>query len=122
MEDNKQIEKVEYKFICETCDYKCNFDSQWKIHCDTELHKTGKRKKRTDKTEVGQCKQCDYCTENYSLMLKHILNKHATIEERKEKFKYYCELCDFGTFSVDTFNVHNNSDKHKIYTLRTQKK
>ena len=77
-----------------------------------------KTKKRTDKTEVGQCKQCEYKTKNYSLMLKHILNKHATKEERKEKFKYYCELCDFGTFSNDTFEVHNKSEKHKIYMLR----
>ena len=60
MEDNKQINKVEYKYICEKCDYKCNFISQWNLHINTELHKTGKRKKRTDKTEVGQCKDCDY--------------------------------------------------------------
>jgi hypothetical protein len=122
MEDNKQNNKVEYKYMCEKCDYKCNFVSQWNLHINTELHKTGKRKKRTDKTEVGQCKDCDYNTNNYSLMLKHILNKHSTKEERKEKFKYYCELCDFGSFVSNTFEVHNNSEKHKLYTLRIQKK
>ena len=54
-------------------------------------------------------------------MLKHILNKHSTKDERKEKFKYYCELCDFGTFSKDTMEVHNNSTKHKTFILRNQK-
>ena len=55
-------------------------------------------------------------------MLKHILNKHSTKEERKDKFKHYCELCDFGTFSKDTFDVHENSNKHKVYIARSSKK
>ncbi len=118
MEVNKENE---FKYICEKCNYKCDYISQWNKHIETELHKTGKRKKRTDKTEVGQCKKCEYNTNNYSLMLKHILNKHTTKEERKEKFKYYCELCDFGTFSKDTIEVHNNSEKHKKYILRNHK-
>ena len=119
--NNNDNNKIEYKHICEKCNYKCNFISQWNKHIETELHKTGKRKKRTDKTEVGQCKKCEYNTNNYSLMLKHILNKHATKEERKEKFKYYCDLCDFGTFSKDTIEVHNSSEKHKTFILRNKK-
>ncbi len=53
-------------------------------------------------------------------MLKHILNKHPTIEQTKEKFKFYCELCKlyaFGSFSKDTFNIHITFDKHKIYSI-----
>lgn len=118
MEENKQNE---YKYICEKCNYKCNFISQWNNHCNTEFHKIGKRKTRTDKKEVGKCKNCDYNTTNYTNMLKHILNKHSTREERKEKFKYYCELCDFGSFSKDTIEVHNNSEKHKTFILRNKK-
>jgi hypothetical protein len=118
LEDNKQLE---YKFICDKCDYKCNFISQWNNHCERESHKTGKRKTRTDKKEVGKCKDCDYNTTNYTNMLKHILNKHSTREERKEKFKFYCELCDFGSFSKDTIEVHNNSEKHKTFILRNKK-
>lgn len=108
----------EYKYICDKCDYKCNFISQWNNHIKTDLHKTGKRKTRTDKKEVGKCNKCDYITNNHTTMLKHILNKHSTIEERKQKFKFYCELCDFGSFSKDTFDIHINSDKHKIYSIR----
>jgi hypothetical protein len=40
----------EYKYICEKCNYKCDYISQWNKHIETELHKTGKRKKRTNKT------------------------------------------------------------------------
>ena len=121
MEEDELHKIIEYKHICDKCNYKCNYESQWVKHCNTELHKTGKRKKRTDKPEVGKCKECEYNTNNYSLMLKHILNKHSTKEVRKEKFKYYCNICDFGTFSKDTFEVHNNSEKHKIYILRINK-
>ena len=112
---------MEYKHICEKCDYKCNFDSQWKIHCDTELHKTGKRKKRTDYREIEKCKDCDYITKNHTTMKKHYLNEHASIEEREKEFKFYCKLCDFGTFSKDTMNTHNETEKHKKYILRTKK-
>jgi len=38
--------KDEYKYICVNCDYKCKFDCEWKKHCETTLHKTGKRKKK----------------------------------------------------------------------------
>jgi hypothetical protein len=118
MNTNKQNNDIEYKHICEKCDYKCNFESQWLKHCDTELHKTGKRKQRTDKKNTGKCKDCDYFTNNNTNMIKHVLNKHSTKVERKEKFKYYCEICDFGTFSKNTIEKHNNSEKHKIYKLR----
>ena len=45
MEDNKE---KEYKYSCEKCVYKCNYISQWNNHINTELHKTGLRKKRSD--------------------------------------------------------------------------
>lgn len=31
------------KKICEKCDYRCNFISQWNNHCERESHKTGKK-------------------------------------------------------------------------------
>ena len=33
-------------------------------------------------------------------------------------FYFYCEICDYGTFSVDLFNNHNESNKHKKYIER----
>jgi hypothetical protein len=35
---------------------------------------------------------------------QHILNYHSNKEEREEGFKYYCKLCDYGSFSKDFFN------------------
>ena len=112
---------MEYKHVCEKCNYRCNFESQWIKHCETELHKTGKRKKRTDYREIEKCKKCDYITKNHTTMKKHYLNEHTNKEELEKEFKLYCKLCDFGTFSKNTINIHNNIEKHKKYIIRTKK-
>lgn len=107
-----------YKYVCNECRYKTNVKSRWEAHIKTELHKTGTRKKRKDIKEPFKCKKCEYETKNKTLLKQHKLNEHGTIEERKEKFKYYCEVCDFGTFSIDIFNKHNNTRKHKKFIER----
>ena len=119
MEDNKE---TEYKYSCEKCEYKCNYISQWNNHINTELHKTGLRKKRSDCKEDIKCEKCDYKTRNLTTMKKHKLNKHLSLEEREKGFKFYCKSCDFGSFSQDTMDVHYNSEKHKIYMIRQIKK
>jgi len=34
------------KYNCEKCGFKCKYESQWIKHIDTELHKTGIKKKK----------------------------------------------------------------------------
>lgn len=106
------------KYHCEQCDFSCNCLSIWTKHTETELHKTGKRKKRCDCKMPFVCEHCKYETKNSITFKKHILNEHASKETRKKEFKYYCEYCDFGTFSNDTFNLHNETKKHKIFLMR----
>lgn len=104
-----------YKYKCDSCKYYCNYISQWNKHISTELHKTGKRKIRTDKDKNLKCKQCEYTGKNMKL---HVLNTHGTKEERKAGFKYYCVYCDFGTLSNKFFETHCATEKHKnIITL-----
>lgn len=55
----------------------------------------------------------------------HMLNNHSSKDERKEKFKYYCEICDYGTFGKSSFEKHKKSEKHKLienYALKNEKK
>ena len=101
-----------YKYICEKCNYKCNIISRWEKHINTELHITGKKKIRSDYKGIQECKKCDYKTKNTYSLKEHILNYHSTIEERVKEFKYYCKDCDYGTFSIDIINKHNNTKKH----------
>jgi hypothetical protein len=109
------MEEIKYKYNCEKCDYQCRFDCEWKKHCETTLHKTGKRKKKENYKQSEKCNNCGYNTKNNFLMKKHVLNEHSTKEEREKEFKYYCKSCDFGTFSKDTYEVHTNTNKHKRY-------
>lgn len=101
-----------YKFVCEKCNYKCKFESHWNNHINTELHKTGQRKIRSDLKEPFKCDKCDYKTKNITTLKQHKLNEHSTIEEREKEFKFYCKICDLGSFSKDIFENHNKSEKH----------
>lgn len=46
-------------------------------------------------------------------METHILNNHSTNIERKNKFKFYCETCDIGSFSEKHYKKHLETQKHK---------
>jgi hypothetical protein len=107
-----------YKYVCEKCDFKTNNKIMYKTHTETELHKTGKRKLRSDHKEMLKCDKCDYETKQRGSMLLHELNTHADLETRKTKFKYYCEVCDFGTFSKGIMETHDKTTKHKKQTIR----
>ena len=103
------------KFNCAKCNFSSNYKSAYDKHLTTELHKTGKRKIRSDMKEPLKCNQCNYKTKNTISYKKHVLNDHADKETRKKEFKYYCKYCDFGTFSQDTMNIHNNTKKHQSF-------
>ena len=113
-----ETEILIYKHVCEKCDYKCNYESEWVKHCNTELHITGKRKKRIDSKEASKCVKCDYKSKNKTTLKQHYLNEHGTKVEREKEFKYYCKICDLGTFSKDIYNNHINSEKHKKHEKR----
>ena len=55
----------DYKYYCDKCKYGTNFKHSLVNHYETELHKTGQRKKKSIKEkEVYQCLECDYKSTN----------------------------------------------------------
>ncbi len=104
-----------YKYNCEQCGFHCNCAIRWNKHIETELHKTGKRKLRSDYKGPYKCDICAYSTNNNMTFKQHNLNYHADKQMRVKEFKYYCKYCDFGTFALQLFEKHNNSKKHLIY-------
>lgn len=109
------MEDKKYKFFCEACNFKCEFKCRWDKHVSTTLHQTGKKKVKSDCIGKRKCNKCSYESENVVNFKKHILNSHSTKEEREKGFKFYCKLCDFGTFSKDSIHIHKNTDKHKNF-------
>jgi hypothetical protein len=100
------------KYKCEKCNFKCNTKARWENHVNTELHITGHRKKRSDYKEPIKCDNCEYNTKNITTLKIHKLNKHSTKEIREKEFTFYCKMCDYGSFSKDSFDIHNNTKKH----------
>ena len=104
--------KDNIKYECVNCGFKCKFESQWKKHIETELHKTGIKKKRSDIKDPYKCEKCLYETKNIVIFKQHKLTEHSNKEERKKEFKYYCEKCDFGTFADILYKRHCETRKH----------
>ena len=100
---------------CIKCNKTFTSNAHYLIHCETELHKTGKRKTRTDIKAVFKCDICNlYTTKQPTNMKLHILNNHSSIEEKKIGFKYYCETCDYGIMNEIKYKTHLETSKHKI--------
>lgn len=101
------------KFFCEDCNYGTDILGCYKQHLETTLHKTGKRKERSDK-KIYKCYKCIFENDHKTSYLNHILNNHSTIEERKQTFPYYCECCDFGVFIKSVLDIHLKTKKHSL--------
>ena len=105
-----------YKYYCEKCKYGTNIKNSIERHNLSNYHVTGiKTRKEKENKIIYICnkKDCEYQTINKSNFELHNLNNHSTKEERKKNFKYYCELCDFGSLAETLFINHNESNVHK---------
>ena len=91
----------------------------------SELLKPKKRKPRSDKgkrrtsSKIYQCKICNHIAKLKTTALIHHLNYHATLKERKEKYKYYCETCNVGYMSKVLYNTHITTKKHRYIVQLT---
>ena len=103
----------EFKYYCEKCEYKTNSNFLYKQHCRTKIHIIGMHGNNEPNKEVYKCDECEYESLNKNNYLTHKLNNHATKEERKTQFKYYCDKCDFGVFTESSYQKHITSLRHK---------
>ena len=106
--------ETEMKYNCEVCNYKCIYPAHWKQHIESEKHKTGKRGTRCDKKYPDKCPKCEFIPKSNTNYLQHTLIYHSTKEERKEKFPFYCEACDSGAFTKQSFETHKTSKKTQV--------
>ena len=95
------------KFYCECCKFKCNYNSAWLTHLESEKH----LRNGAPKTHKCKADGCDYNTTIHWNMKMHVMTVHSTMEERM-KMKYYCKECDQVFFAPLYLDKHNNGIKH----------
>ena len=109
--DNTNTDIKKYK--CDKCDSSFRFKSHYDKHCETELHKTGKKKERSDKLPDYKCTICNsYITNLKSNYELHILNNHKTFVEREKEFKFFCKICNKGYMDKTLYDTHIETRKH----------
>lgn len=109
---HKQMLK-KFPYQCDKCNFKCKYKSEYDRHCNSELHKTGKR--GVKKNKVNRiCQICKLYEASCNTNMKnHILINHKTAEEREKEYPNYCKTCDYGSFSKKLFDKHLTTKKHK---------
>jgi hypothetical protein len=99
------------QYHCDCCNYTCYYLSHWNQHANTETHKNGGIRPPVKNKKDPKCCFCDFATTLTTNMKLHYLNHHATLEDRKTGFTYYCEECDIGCFTKALYKAHLES-KH----------
>ena len=111
--DKYTIDFYQYTFKCEKCKFGTHYKQAFDRHNLTGKHINGQITRIHKIPPELTCNICNnYKTDNIFNLNIHKLNNHSTSQERKDKFKYYCEKCDFGGFSSTSINAHIKTKKH----------
>ena len=103
---------------CEKCNKIFTSNTHLRIHYDTDLHKTGQRKVKSNRKPDLICNICNLYTTRQTTNLKvHILNNHSNLEEKKKGFKFYCEVCNYGIDNENKYLHHLEIIKHKMKSM-----
>lgn len=107
---------INYKYLCEKCNYNTNSASAFWKHKKSVQHLNLERKPRKDKviTEPFKCEKCNFESTKEINYKSHMLNNHLTKEEREKEFLFYCKTCDFGVFTKSCYDKHIETKKHKM--------
>jgi len=114
----------ENKFFCNKCSFTCNLSEKLEEHVKNENHIVEKKRNKRSIAfdELLECKYCDYITRVPTTFKQHYLTRHATVEEKRKGFTYYCETCNFGALISSVYETHINTYKHKYFqTLNNNK-
>ena len=109
---------------CECCKFSCKFESTWIQHVNTSKHKNNGKCIRINKkvNNNTKCDKCDFIAKHKEGLNTHNLLKHSNPQDRKEKFTYYCNNCDFGTHYETIYKTHCETKKHQLITKCLEKK
>jgi hypothetical protein len=77
------MDKKAYTYNCDKCSFYTNAKSVWEKHIISGKHQNGERSTRCDKKYPDKCPHCDYVPKSNLSMKQHLLNLHATRDERR---------------------------------------
>ncbi len=93
---------------CELCDFQATRPIEFIRHVETKKHiRNGKKIKDT----IYRCDKCDKTLSNHFSYKIHMIQVHATVEE-KLKQPYYCKCCDVVFVSKLYMDKHLIGKKH----------
>jgi len=99
---------MDYKYICEKCDYKCCKTSDWNKHVKTQKH-VGKPEVSK---KVAVCELCDYTCCKQSLM-----DKHKMTTKHKEKVAATSSTITSCAADIPIFLSSENDSSSKFPNL-----
>lgn len=107
-------------YECNECKFVTVYLNSYKRHVANGKHNTKhnniitkKKKEKKEKIpEIFKCNKCEYTSIYKHNRDNHYLKQHASEQERKKHFSYYCDACCFGTKSISGNKHHINSVDH----------
>jgi len=100
-------------YRCEKCSFSTTSKSLYDRHLICKKHINGFITRNRPSKDPFICCICNnYKTKNTFNLKTHILNNHSTSDEKAEKYTYFCNLCNFGTYKKDSIDKHIKSKKH----------
>lgn len=98
---NEKSSKIELKFHCETCDYRCRYKSDYNKHIMTLKHKIRTNTNEKSSDDSDSIKRCEFCGKSY---------KHASsLWNHKMKCKKIME--EINSESSDLTNEQYNENE-----------
>jgi hypothetical protein len=107
------IEKHDYKFQCESCDFLCSKNSDYNRHLITAKHLMADSDVCISDTPSYICSKCNHIFKHASSLSRH--KKNCVIiqpAELKKEITFNCNKCEIGCFKQNNYNQHLLTDKH----------
>jgi ribosomal protein L37AE/L43A len=104
----EKTHKTKPNLYCEICDFQAIRPIEFIRHVETKKHQRNGIK---IKDSVFKCDECDKILANHFSYKIHMMQQHATIEEKMNQ-KYYCEICDTVFISKLYMDKHIAGKKH----------
>jgi hypothetical protein len=108
---SSSVETKMKMLVCSTCHYETPIKAYWDRHLLSWKHQHGGQTK--SKILKANCEKCGVKFSTTTNMKQHMLVHHSSPQERKKQYKFYCDVCDYGSFAKPAYEQHVLTRKHR---------